>query len=43
MLQLGGAPGSAKVILGALAVLLATVNIAGGFLVTGRMLAMFRR
>ena len=43
MLQLGGPPGSAKVILGALAVFIATVNIAGGFLVTGRMLAMFRR
>ncbi|MCC6661874.1 MAG: Re/Si-specific NAD(P)(+) transhydrogenase subunit alpha [Phycisphaerales bacterium] len=43
MLQLGGAPASATVILGALAVFIATVNIAGGFLVTGRMLAMFRR
>jgi len=48
MLQLGGNSSSgttttATIILGAVAVLIATVNIAGGFLVTGRMLAMFRR
>lgn len=43
MLQLRGSAGSATAILGALAVLIATVNIAGGFLVTGRMLAMFRK
>ena len=30
-------------ILGAAAILVATINIAGGFLVTQRMLAMFRR
>ena len=30
-------------ILGALAVLFATINVAGGFLVTQRMLRMFRR
>ena len=30
-------------ILGAAAILLATINIAGGFLVTQRMLRMFRR
>jgi len=30
-------------ILGAVAVLIATINIAGGFLVTNRMLAMFRK
>jgi NAD(P) transhydrogenase subunit alpha len=34
---------SATVWLGAAAVLLATINIAGGFLVTQRMLRMFRR
>jgi NAD(P) transhydrogenase subunit alpha len=42
MLQLGGAR-PATVILGAIAVLIAMVNIAGGFLVTNRMLAMFRK
>ena len=34
---------AAPVLLGAVAVLLSTVNIAGGFLVTQRMLKMFRR
>ncbi len=34
---------SAAVILGAIAVFFATINIAGGFLVTRRMLAMFRK
>jgi len=34
---------NATVILGAAAVLLAAINVAGGFLVTNRMLAMFRR
>jgi proton-translocating NAD(P)+ transhydrogenase subunit alpha len=43
MLQLTGAPTSAALWLGAAAVLLSTVNIAGGFLVTQRMLKMFRR
>ena len=42
MLQIHGDFSVASV-LGALAVLVATVNIAGGFLVTHRMLAMFRR
>ncbi|MBL9032789.1 MAG: Re/Si-specific NAD(P)(+) transhydrogenase subunit alpha [Phycisphaerae bacterium] len=42
MLHLSHRPSTATV-LGALAVLLATINIAGGFLVTNRMLAMFRR
>ena len=42
MLQLSGSA-SSTTILGAIAVLLATINIAGGFLVTNRMLAMFRR
>jgi NAD(P) transhydrogenase subunit alpha len=43
MLQLSGFFGAATTILGAVAVLIATINIAGGFLVTNRMLAMFRK
>jgi len=43
ILQISGPPGSATTILGAAAILLATINIAGGFLVTQRMLQMFRR
>lgn len=43
MLQLSGATFSVTSILGAIAVLIAVINIAGGFLVTNRMLAMFRR
>ncbi|MEZ4475702.1 MAG: Re/Si-specific NAD(P)(+) transhydrogenase subunit alpha [bacterium] len=43
MLQARGSPGDPAVILGILAVLFATINIAGGFLVTQRMLKMFRR
>ena len=43
MLQVSGPPTSAITILGAAAILLATINIAGGFLVTQRMLRMFRR
>lgn len=43
MLQVSGPPSSAIVMLGAAAILLATINIAGGFLVTQRMLKMFRR
>ena len=43
MLQISGSPSSATVILGALAILVATINIAGGFLVTQRMLQMFRK
>jgi NAD(P) transhydrogenase subunit alpha len=35
--------GTAAQILGFLAVVTATVNVVGGFLVTDRMLAMFRR
>ncbi len=42
MLQVGGTLDMAS-ILGALAVLFAAINIAGGFLVTQRMLKMFRR
>lgn len=43
MLQLSGPPGSWPTILGAAAVLIATINVVGGFLVTHRMLGMFRR
>ena len=43
MLQVSGPPSSPVVLLGAAAILLATINIAGGFLVTQRMLKMFRR
>ncbi len=43
MLQVSGSPSSATAILGALAILVATINIAGGFLVTQRMLQMFRK
>src|SRR5688500_17219622 len=43
MLQVSGPPSSTIVMLGAAAILLATINIAGGFLVTQRMLKMFRR
>jgi NAD(P) transhydrogenase subunit alpha len=43
MLQLSGAHFSASSVLGGIAILLATINIAGGFLVTKRMLAMFHK
>jgi len=43
MLQLGSSSLSLTVILGAIAVLIAAINIAGGFLVTNRMLGMFRK
>ena len=43
MLQIGGSLSEPSVILGALAVLVATINVAGGFLVTQRMLKMFHR
>jgi NAD(P) transhydrogenase subunit alpha len=43
MFQLSGAPTGAPAILGAIAVLVAAINISGGFLITQRMLAMFRR
>jgi NAD(P) transhydrogenase subunit alpha len=43
MLQLSGSLESPSLLLGAAAVLLATINIAGGFLVTQRMLKMFQR
>lgn len=43
MLQIGGDLGSPATLLGIAAVFLATLNIFGGFLVTHRMLKMFRR
>jgi len=43
MLQLSDQLNSPVTILGAVAVLVATINVAGGFLVTQRMLRMFRR
>ncbi len=43
MVQLGGGGVSAASLLGAAAILLAAINVAGGFLVTQRMLRMFRR
>ena len=43
MLKVSGLPTAPATILAAVAVLLSTINIAGGFLVTQRMLKMFRR
>jgi NAD(P) transhydrogenase subunit alpha len=43
MLQVSGPLSDPAVLLGAAAILLATINIAGGFLVTQRMLKMFSR
>ena len=43
MLQAGTTDYDAAAILGAIAILVASINIAGGFLVTHRMLQMFRR
>ena len=43
MLQLLDTSLNLTVILGAIAVLIAAINIAGGFLVTNRMLGMFRK
>ncbi len=43
MLQLNGPLTSPVVLVGAVAILLATINIVGGFMVTHRMLKMFRR
>ena len=42
MIIMGTASGAAQVILGFFAVLLATLNIVGGFTVTDRMLEMFK-
>ena len=43
MLQIDGSLTSPTTILGAIAILVGTINISGGFLVTQRMLKMFRR
>ncbi|MEX0269297.1 Re/Si-specific NAD(P)(+) transhydrogenase subunit alpha [Leptolyngbyaceae cyanobacterium UHCC 1019] len=43
ILQLSGSAFSPTAILGAIAILIGTINIAGGFLVTQRMLKMFQR
>jgi NAD(P) transhydrogenase subunit alpha len=43
MLQITGGSGSAAEILGLVSIFVATINISGGFLVTHRMLKMFRR
>jgi len=43
MLQLGGPLGEPATILGAAALLFATINVVGGFLVTQRMLKMFQK
>lgn len=43
MLQISGPTNSYVTILGAIAILVATINIAGGFLVTQRMLKMFSK
>src|SRR4051812_25199082 len=42
MLLLGTAHGAGEVVLGLVAVVLATVNMVGGFVVTDRMLEMFK-
>ena len=42
MVVLGQAHGAAQLVLGFLAVLLATLNVVGGFVVTDRMLQMFK-
>ncbi len=43
MVQISGAPDAPVTILAAIAVLVATINISGGFLVTQRMLRMFQK
>lgn len=43
VLQAGAEPGSLAGVLGAVAILISSVNIVGGFLVTHRMLQMFRK
>jgi len=43
MLQIGGDISTTVMVLGFIAILLATINISGGFLVTQRMLKMFRK
>jgi NAD(P) transhydrogenase subunit alpha len=43
ILAAGGAELTASSLLGFVAIVFATINVVGGFLVTNRMLAMFRR
>ena len=43
LLAAGAGAGAAAMLLGTLAVILAAVNVVGGFLVTNRMLEMFRK
>ena len=43
MLQIGGDISTTVMVLGIIAIFLATINISGGFLVTQRMLKMFRK
>ena len=43
MLQINGPLSSPMVLVGTAAILLATINVVGGFMVTQRMLRMFRR
>jgi H+-translocating NAD(P) transhydrogenase subunit alpha len=43
MLKISGPPGATVTILAAVAVLVATINVSGGFLVTQRMLRMFHK
>lgn len=42
MIVLGGATTNVEIVLGTVAVFLATLNVVGGFVVTDRMLQMFR-
>jgi NAD(P) transhydrogenase subunit alpha len=43
LIAAGGANITVASVLGTIAIILATVNVVGGFLVTNRMLSMFRR
>ena len=43
LIAAGAGEGAASTILGFLAVILATINVVGGFLVSHRMLSMFRK
>ena len=43
LLAAGGGHGTVATVLGFVAIVCATVNVVGGFLVTNRMLAMFRQ
>jgi NAD(P) transhydrogenase subunit alpha len=43
MTAAGSGPDTVATLLGTIAVVLATINVVGGYLVTDRMLAMFRR